>query len=318
MTFESSTAPCDWTLQAHAVLDEASANWEQLGPEHALVGLSVDLDRLRLASGDAWPNTVVPAVRNHSVTRRMREHTPIVRHAASWPRGYPGDAGLIDQLYGACDESVQLSDEWRRANAIVRQCEMARSVRHRRLVIADAIDNCASVHSRPDILSVACGHAREVEWSHTMADGLVNRFVAADQDRQSLDEIARRLGDRFPVVEPLHLSVRGILAGRAAALGQFHLVYAAGLYDYLPEALARSLTARLFQLLQPGGRLLLGNFSRSQDIGFMESIMDWSLIWRSEGEMVGLADAIPAADIAQKSVWADATSTCLYLDLVRI
>lgn len=319
MIVDGNPAATDWSSQAIELLDQAGAIWQQIGPERALLTLNVRLDQLRRAAGDIWLSDVVPAVRSHPMTGRLRERSPIVEHASSWPRGYPGDAGLIDLFYGVGDASAALEDERRRANATVRQSQAARSVRQRRLVIADAIDHCASHHPRPEILSVACGHAREIEWSLAMADGLVNRFVAADQDEASLNEVERHLCDRFPAVQPLRLSVRGILGGRATGLGQFHLVYAAGLYDYLPEHLARALTARLFQLLHPGGRLLIGNFSHALlDIGFMESIMDWSLIWRSEGDLAQLSTSIPVAEIASQSVWPDSTGACLYLDLVRI
>ncbi|MCU0728755.1 MAG: class I SAM-dependent methyltransferase [Sphingopyxis sp.] len=318
MVTENALKPSDWPSQAEAILDQATTLWHQMGPEHALLTLNVQLNQLRHAAGDTWIREVVPAVRRHPITQTIRAHSPIAGHAASWPRGYPGDAGLIDLFYEANAVSASLADEQRRANATIRQSQSARSVRMRRLVIADAIDECASRNPQAEILSVACGHVREVEWSLAMSDGLVSRFVAADQDEASLAEVERRLSHRFPMVQPLRLSVRGIIAGRAASLGQFHFVYAAGLYDYLPENVGRALTARLFSLLRPNGRLLIGNFSQApQDIGFMESIMDWSLIWRSEGELARLADAIPSADIARQSVWADATGACIYLDLVR-
>lgn len=306
-----------WHDQVRQSLDQAERIWAETGPERALLTLNARLGDLRRAAGPAWAREVVPAVRSHPITARIRQ-TPLVAHASTWPRGYPGDAGLIDQLYHADAASGGLEDEERRANATVRQSRVARSVRHRRLVIADAIDEACSHHPRPDILSVACGHAREVEWSLTMADGLVGRFVAADQDEDSLAEVRQRLCPRFPAVMPLQLTVRGILAGRGAALGNFHLVYAAGLYDYLAEPVARALTARLFQLLHPGGRLLIGNFSDTPvEIGFMESIMDWPLVWRSPAQLAALSSAIPASEIASQNVWPDPTGACCYLDLTR-
>jgi hypothetical protein len=186
------------------------------------------------------------------------------------------------------------------------------------MLLADAIDNAAILHPGAEILAVACGHLREVEWSAALAEGRIARFVAADQDRQSLDRVRADYDARFHAVQPTALSVRGILGGRACELGHFHLIYAAGLYNYLPAALAIALTGRLFSLLYPGGRLLIGNFSDGmRESAYMESVMDWPLQWRSEADMTALAAAIPTAAIRTQAIWPDALRACLFLDITR-
>ena len=84
-------------------------------------------------------------------------------------------------------------------------------------------------------------------------------------------------------------------AGGAADLGRFELIYSAGLYDYLPDALARRLTARLVQMLAPGGRLLIANFvPGGSGRGYMELFMDWTLVLRTPAQMQALAQAAGA------------------------
>jgi hypothetical protein len=76
----------------------------------------------------------------------------------------------------------------------------------------------------------------------------------------------------------------------AQDLGRFELIYSAGLYDYLPDALARRLTARLVQMLAPGGRLLIANFvPGGSGRGYMELFMDWTLVLRTPAQMQALA-----------------------------
>jgi hypothetical protein len=243
----------------------------------------------------------------------------LTNHASEWPRGYPGDAGLLDIIYrhrpGAGDE---LSERARRLHHAIQAGAPARSVRHRRMLLADAIDEAAVATPGAEILSVACGHLREAEWSLALAGNSISRFIAADQDRASLDRMEADYGERFPVIAPTPISVRDILGGKTRTLGRFNLVYAAGLYDYLPDAIAKALTRRLFGLLHPGGRLLLGNFSTGiAETAFMEAIMDWPLLWRTQAEIAAFASSIPAADIASQTVWPDATGTCWYLDIRR-
>ncbi len=64
------------------------------------------------------------------------------------------------------------------------------------------------------------------------------------------------------------------------------LVYAAGLYDYLPDSIAQALTARMFAMLKPGGRCYLVNFApETYDIAYMDSYMDWQLIYRDNNAL---------------------------------
>lgn len=308
-----------WEEQARQCLDRAETVWSEAGPERALRYLAEGLLALRRDASTDWRSVVVPIVRDHPMSHRIRQSSTIAAHASTWPRGYPGDAGMIDEFYEAGDDSRGMGEEQRRANAYIRQSSPGQSVRYRRMVLAEAINQCAVENRRPAVLSVACGHVREVEWSHAMANGLVHRFVAADQDPRSLETVRERLSPRYPAVEPTHLSVRGILSGRGTDLGHFHLIYAAGLYDYLSGPLAAELTAHLFRQLHPGGRLLVGNFSDTvAETGFMESVLNWPLNWRSAAEVAAFASAIPTDQIRSDRVWPDPTGNCLYIDLTKI
>lgn len=307
-----------WFDPVQRALDPALAMLDSDGPEAFNRMLAGALAALREMAGSAWSADVVPIVRLHQATRIARE-CPLTRHATDWPRGYPGDAGLLDIIYrhrpGASEE---LPERARRLHSAVQAGSPPRSVRHRRMLLADAIDEAAVTVPGAEILSVACGHLREAEWSLALAGGTIGRFIAADQDQDSLNQMEADYGDRFPVIAPTPLSVRDLLGGRKHTLGRFHLVYAAGLYDYLPTPIAQALTKRLFGLLHPGGRLLIGNFGTGiPETAYMEAIMDWPLLWRSPTEIAAFASGILESDLASRSVWPDATGTCWYLDIRR-
>ncbi|MEQ9248283.1 MAG: class I SAM-dependent methyltransferase, partial [Nitratireductor sp.] len=75
------------------------------------------------------------------------------------------------------------------------------------------------------------------------------------------------------------------------SLGTFDLVYASGLYDYLPRAVAIRLTQRAMELVKPGGEFLFANFSDEITTdGYMETFMDWPLILRSDKDMQDIID----------------------------
>jgi hypothetical protein len=91
----------------------------------------------------------------------------------------------------------------------------------------------------------------------------------------------------------------------------YDLVYSAGLYDYIktfPEDHSKgtiALTRRLFDLVKPGGALILGNFNPSNppDIRFvMDYLCDWRLIYRTKEEILQFAQTIPEQEIASMSI----------------
>ena len=104
---------------------------------------------------------------------------------------------------------------------------------------------------------------------------------------------------------------------RSVQLADIDLAYAAGLYDYLEDDLARTLTTVLFRMLRPGGRLLIANFTpATHDAAFMETFMDWRLIYRTPAETRALArpQTAAAADIEQ---FGDDNGHVTYLRVVK-
>ena len=139
-------------------------------------------------------------------------------------------------------------------------------------------------------MSVAAGHARELELSTAFNNGMVKRFVAFDQDADSLKVIKQRCKEIE--IECVESSIKMLLT-KKHILGNFDVVYVAGLYDYLTPKVATSLTERLFELLNPGGAMLYANFATNiDDVGYMEACMDWWLTYRSSNETWELAKNI--------------------------
>src|SRR6202030_1775143 len=141
-------------------------------------------------------------------------------------------------------------------------------VRARRAFIADLLDRSID-GSRPHVLSIAAGHLREAELSAAVKRRKLGRFVALDSDLETLQEVERcygRLG-----VEVAQANIRQLLA-RKVHLGLFDVVYSTGLFDYLQQPTAQRLALHMFQMLRPGGRLIVANFLPGiSDLGYMES-----------------------------------------------
>ena len=241
------------------------------------------------------------------------QQDPFTARAASKPRGYAGDAVMMDYIYAGtppAGTSALGADVFCATTC----AGMGLSVRYRRQLLKSLIDDTVVSHAAPRLLSVASGHCRELEGSLAETGHFTGEFVALDQDALSCAEVARvHAGHRVTVINQ---GVRELAGGPLAeTLGSFDLIYSAGLYDYLPDALAHRLTRRLLAMLRPGGRLLVANFvPGSSGRGYMELFMDWTLILRNEAAMREMAEAAGAHEIA---TFHDPHRNVVYAELQR-
>ena len=241
------------------------------------------------------------------------QQDPYTHRAATKPRGYAGDAVMMDFIYGG-EAPAGTSPLGRSLFAATTRVSMGLSVLYRRQLLKSLVDDTVVTRDAGRILSVASGHARELEGSLVGSSFFSGEVVALDQDALSCEEVARvHAGGRVRVVCQ---GVRDLLGpAPSTALGSFDLVYSAGLYDYLPDALARRLTARLLQMLRPGGRLLIANFvPGGSGRGYMELFMDWTLVLRDESAMRALAHAAGARQVRS---FLDPHRNVVYAELLR-
>ena len=283
---------------------------------------AVALDRLFSAlrelrqrtSWTDWIQFVESDLHSHPVHAAVLED-PMVRRSQTKPRGYPGDAVLLDYIYRLrdADEASALGQAiWDHTTA-TRPAALA--VQARRQLLGHTLDRLvARPHGKRRVLVVAAGHFREGQLSRALGEGLLDEVVCLDSDATSLAVVSAEWRHR-----PVRVVVRS--ATRLLAdddLGEFDLIYSAGLYDYLESPFARRLTEALFRRLRPGGELLLCNFvPQIYDAAYMESFMAWRLIYRNEAELAALADAIPAEARGPWTTWTDSFDAIAYLCVTR-
>src|SRR5687767_10233790 len=178
-------------------------------------------------SQDEWSSFGEQA-RRHPLHALLLE-SPFTRRAFMKPRGYAGDAVLMDLIYGTAPAGRELSPLGGRLYGYEFDSPCFQSVRTRRAFLAREIDSVARTRQSARVLSVASGHLREVEWSRAARSGIA-AITAIDQDRDSLGCIERHYG-RYRV--STMAATIGDLLRRSVRLAEFDLAYAAGLYDYL-------------------------------------------------------------------------------------
>ena len=255
--------------------------------------------------------------RNHRLMKLLHRD-PFTFRAFSKPRGYAGDAVMMDFIYGR--EENWLPPE---ADSIgthifnfTTQAPASEGVRSRRAYIATKIDRLAEEIRRPHILSIASGHLREAGLSSAVRRRKTGRFVALDADPLSLAEV-RESYSRYGV-ETFNASFRE-MNGSQARTGEFDFVYSTGLFDYLNQRTARRLVTGMFNMLRPGGMLLVANFLPNvRDIGYMETFMGWDLIYRSRNDMMDLTMGIPEEDVKEVTVLSEEYRNIVFLQLTKM
>lgn len=261
----------------------------------------------------------IQSVQTHPVNRLLKE-APQFAHSQTWPRGYKGDAEMMDLIYGMGKNGqylAQSSSLGRQINEVQEEWSTHRAANRRLKRIANAIDKAAAEKpGKTTILSVACGHLREINYSHAAANNLIGQWIALDQDEASLALIQ----ESYPHVpiQCRHQSITSLLKG--AQIEPFDLIYAAGLYDYLKVNTAKKLTEILFNSLRPGGKLLIANFTpNTEEMGILESLMDWTLIYRDMKEMAQLTTDLPSNQ-AEVKIYDDLLNShnrLVYLEVKR-
>ncbi len=280
------------TAQLALVLDLAHQAFLRKDPAGSIVErLAGRLHELRGQAAPAVWQELIPLAQQHRVAEYLMED-PFTRWSFEKPRGYSGDASLLDIYYkhpSADDMLASSTPLGREIYAYTSEAASSAAGRERRDILARTVDETAHRVENAEVLAIACGHLREAELSEALSKRKLKRWIGLDQDPVSVGIVNRDLAGT--AVEAVDGSVRGILR-RAYTLGTFDLVYASGLYDYLPAAVGIRLFQRAMEMVKPGGEFLFANFSDEITTdGYMETFMDWPLILRSADDMWDIINA---------------------------
>jgi extracellular factor (EF) 3-hydroxypalmitic acid methyl ester biosynthesis protein len=263
---------CDRAMQQITV-GQTLAAFRILGPE---------LSQLHEgAMGSGCADDLIGKIREHPLFRICQED-PYTERAFKKPRGYAGDAVMMDFVYsGRPPEGT--SPLGKQIFCATTRVPMGLSVLYRRSLLHSFINDNIARHPSSRILSVASGHCREIEGSLLFESGFDAEFVALDQDTEAGAIVSRDF--EHPRLRVLADRVKSLAVGKLE-LGKFDFIYSAGLYDYLPDGIAALLTAQLFSMLKPDGRLLVANFLPCcYGRGYLEAFMDWRLNYRTVEEL---------------------------------
>ena len=267
----------------------------------------------RRVSAEEWRTLIAGA--DAEQLKQIAHECPYSRRGFMKPRGYPGDAVLLDYIYGSAPLPEGTTARGRDILSWMRRESTGfSSVRWRRDYFAKRLDELTIRARRPRAAVVAAGHFREGQRSLAVRSRAFDSLQVLDQDPASLEVVSAE--QEHDGVTPVEASVRDIITGRYSLDGM-DLIYAAGLYDYLTDRFAARLSAQLFGSLRRGGSLVVANFVRMMEDGWMEALMDWWLLYRTTDQVGLFASEIPESEIASKRVFTDPFSNVAYLEIVK-
>jgi hypothetical protein len=139
-------------------------------------------------------------------------------------------------------------------------------------------------------------------------------FTLIDQEQNALAYAYEKchphtlLKKRHAKVQALNVSFTDVLRGGKWLddLGPQNLIYTVGLVDYLVDKRARALAERLYERLEPGGLLIVGNMNETElsNLWPMEFITDWHLYYRNDADMLAWT-----GNMAHSEAWTELEST---------
>ncbi len=263
------------------------------GGLHFLAGSLITASSGRLARS---------SLRNHKLHQVLLED-PYLARAFNKPRGYAGDAVLIDMLYDQ-QPPEETVPRGRDLFSVTTTFRLAQAVRERRAYAEDMLEREWRAGKR--ICALACGHLREAD---PLAGRDLTNITGIDQDPLSLERIWQKHGGRMELIDAnvLHYLRRAARDGE-----RFDHIYTLGLTDYIDDR-AMDLLHRLIRgCLNPGGSLLVANFAPDHiAMGWMDAVMDWHLVYRNEADLERFAAGI---GMTARS-WRDATGTIAFCEM---
>ena len=274
-------------------LDKALGDFERgINPQRVVFEATIALHKLRnTLPSEIWQELLVIG-RQHAVTPYFLQD-PFTNWSFVKPRGYSGDAALLDFFYFHPEIAEHVLHATPLGKAIYTFTSRAPSSiagRERLGILTKYVDDAAMARPQEaEVLSIACGNLREAATSTGLFGDKLKRWVALDQDPQSIATVARD----YPgtAVEPTEGSVRTVLL-KGDKLGTFDLVYTSGLYDYLADKVAVKLTKKCLSMLKPGGKLMFCNYAKDIFVdGYMELFMNWALLLRDDKDMAAIIKA---------------------------
>jgi len=251
---------------------------------------------------------------------------PFMYRTFKKPLGYAGDYEMVNMMVRDPYEGSSLFAKM--LNTYFLNIPPAVAHRNRIAYLTQRLENEALRAERTGrilrIYNLGCGPAKEIQNFLEMSQLAEHtQFTLLDFNDETLQYAGKVLTDckaRYHRNTPIRLlkkSVAQVLkdAAKAGSAGsQYDLVYCAGLFDYLPNVICERLANIFYEMLSPGGLLIMTNVEASNPSrGWMDYAVEWHLIYR---DSKSLAKFVPRkAPPGSWTIQSEATGVNLFLEI---
>lgn len=233
------------------------------------------------------------------------EGANFIRRAYEKPRGYAGDYEMMNQIYRDGYEGDTLFGRVLHNYAIGESS--SESVKFRKPYFLGFYESLLSKPGSHSVLSLASGPAVEVQEfikKHNQEELDSMEISLFDLDREALEHAQSQIyktakdQNKNPRINFINASVKSFLIGGEGFSSKYDYIYSGGLFDYLDNVTSAALVRNLSKLLNPGGIMVIGNFTHENTTkAFCHLMCDWSLIHKSEAEMRDWAQGVEGVDV---------------------
>jgi extracellular factor (EF) 3-hydroxypalmitic acid methyl ester biosynthesis protein len=277
------------------------------------------MNKLELIRIDLAANEWESFVKSDAILRQWRFYLsadPYTRWGLLKPKGFAGDATLMDFAYGHTsikpfiETSGLLGSEIYKYTSSAKQSESARL---RIRLISEQLEQYANAEPNGGVISFASGHARELELLSTNTKEKLGQFTAIDLDIESL-KTAQLSAQGIAFLS----ARRNAITSEMSDLEPAGLVYSLGLFDYLTDVFAQRTLQKMWLLTKPGGSLIVANLApEAANLGYCEAIMDWWMVTRNTDHMQRLGELLNRTELGVKQITVTRHGCFNYLKIIK-
>jgi extracellular factor (EF) 3-hydroxypalmitic acid methyl ester biosynthesis protein len=214
------------------------------------------------------------------------------------PLGYAGDYVAIENIYNCREGGSTLIGKI--VDRMHIEAQTALAVRNRKQLITNELCKLYQAKERSvipnffgntplQILSIASGPAREIYDLYKRIDPKKVKTTLVDFDGEALDFCRKWIKENNwqSNISTLQTSIINLMVGRTPfVIEPQDAVYSIGVIDYFQDKHVVKLLDYIHSILKPKGKVILGNFHKSNIFKeYMDNVLEWKLIHRSEDDM---------------------------------
>lgn len=207
----------------------------------------------------------------------------VIGHSFLKPYGYTGDFEVIDMMYQNWKSSS--SEEMYKWDAFFQNLHSVRAVRNRKDYFITELEKVLKKKNAANILDLASGPCTDIYEFFIGFPENNFKFDCLDMDSNAI-EFGSGMCDNY--IDSINFINRNAFRFRPTT--KYDLIWSAGLFDYFNDKLFKRLISRMYDALEDGGTLVVGNFSDyNPSRGVMEILGKWYMHHRSESDLIQLA-----------------------------